>query len=224
MGVYSHRLTQLASADHDFTHGRLPAVRFETRRSPLHQCDAAHNCRDSASDRVASDDGRVMAKRLRGGDFCDPPTPRRISRLDRRAQRCFKRRLFHAHDRRIRAVRASAHIPSLPHIVDLLCSRPHVQADAGHSSLCSPASRLLATAEISNRALNNFEITPRKNSSFDPGSSGCGSHCCYSASRDQFRRKPFSAMAHRQCVCELANLYPPNAMAVRSGGFLSALG
>ena len=109
------------------------------RRTSLNKYCPPHDRSRPVVSRIAANDRRHMAERIRRRSFCDPPAARRIGGVDFRAQGCVERRFLHAYARRLRALCQVSLPPPLPGDVDLVRARSHVQADAGDCAVPSIA-------------------------------------------------------------------------------------
>src|ERR1035437_5744616 len=88
LGLHHQSRRQLASADLALPHARLPALRPQPRRAPCHQSSVPHPQLAPALWPPQANDRRPLAQRPGRRPLRSAPHPRRIRRLDLRAQRC----------------------------------------------------------------------------------------------------------------------------------------
>ena len=161
MGAHDRLRRQLASADMDFAHGRLHAVRAQSRRAPFRQRALSRRQRGAAVHVAIAADRQNLAVRLRGRAVRLASTSRRIRRLDRRTQGCVEH-VFRAagalelyemvegraprveHGRNESVPRPATLVPRLLARAVFLRARPSVQADARHAAVRFPAAGFLA--------------------------------------------------------------------------------
>src|SRR2546421_6798666 len=158
MGVYPLAFYQLVSTQEHLAHARVPILWVQSRSIPFHKCFSSRTRYPLALSLAPANDRINLEICVCCGDFRNPPVAGRIGRLDRRTQRCFKRRLFYAHARRVSALHAQAIFRSLSDDVDLVRRRIALQADAGNDPVYSFAARLLAAPKKSEVRNQKSEI------------------------------------------------------------------
>ncbi len=144
LGVFPLPCLELASADVDLAHARLPGVRSLARRASSHECRAACRVGLPASAGPAAIDGANLAECLRGRRLRIPSAAGRVGGLGGRAQRPPERAVVLPDSGRLYRLCAKAVSLAVPGRDGVICLGIAGQADAGYGSAGVAAAGLLA--------------------------------------------------------------------------------
>ena len=159
LGIHPHSLGKLASADHDHTHARLPAIRADTPAGITSLTCSSHSRRCPSFSRAAAHDGCAVAKRICSCHFRCTPVACGVGRMDRRTQGRAERCFLHANSARILPLHART--IDWP-VFDVGVGRRSwaaVQTDAGYIAICPVTSGLLAARAISSHPRSGADVS-----------------------------------------------------------------
>src|SRR5439155_23224342 len=101
-----YSLYELAPANHDFAHARLPAIWIECRMASPYKCRPSYSVGDAPCSCAATDDPRGVAQRFCCSGVRNSSVACRIGCLDCRTKGCAERCLLHANTAGLRVLRA----------------------------------------------------------------------------------------------------------------------
>src|SRR5581483_705017 len=219
LGIHPYSRHELAPADDDFAHARLPVIRFEAGLAPFYKCLASYRSGHPSFSRAATNDARTVAERFCRRRVRHSSIARRIGGLDRREKGRPERRVFHADIARIHPLRDKTLPSSIRTRLCSSCLRPNGQAHACDRALRIVASRLLAAA-----ARWPARVAPdcRENAADRSGHRIQHHNVCRPERGSWLHRSITRDNANQQRHRQLCYLPVPDVLAGKFGGFLSA--